>query len=75
MAVANQYDYYNLNILTQKAWAPWVSGALVGLLQLPTRIANKKGLGSATSTYAMVSSALNVFGLDAKVTFSKNSAA
>jgi len=71
----NQYDYINSNIFTQKSWPPWISGALVGLLQLPTKFANNKGLGSATSTYALLSSTLNMFGLDAKVTFQKNSAA
>lgn len=72
---SNQYDYNNPNIFTQKSWPPWISGALVGLLQLPAKLANNKGLGSATSTYALLSSSLNMFGIDAKVTFWKNSAA
>lgn len=61
-----------MNVFTQKAWPSWVAGALVGCLQLPTRLSNNKGLGSATSTYAATSSLLGVCGLDAKVTFAKH---
>eukprot|EP00801_Mesodinium_rubrum_P004401 Mrub_04404.p1 GENE.Mrub_04404~~Mrub_04404.p1 ORF type:complete len:373 (-),score=154.65 Mrub_04404:159-1223(-) len=72
LSAANQYDPNSLNVFTQKSWPPWVAGVLVGCLQLPARLSNNKGLGSATSTYAAVSSLLGACGLEAKVTFAQN---